>query len=122
MTRVFSLCTLLGILGGSFSAAEAAKPNILFIFSDDHAQHAISAYGSKVNQTPHIDRLAREGVRFKNSFVANSICTPSVSPPQPRRLKALRKPAAIQTVRSGSSFRSPPVAVPICWSARWRSS
>jgi arylsulfatase A-like enzyme len=77
MNRVFSLCTLLGILGGSFSAAEAAKPNILFIFSDDHAQHAISAYGSKVNQTPHIDRLAREGVRFKNSFVANSICTPS---------------------------------------------
>jgi len=55
----------------------SGKPNILFIFSDDHAQHAISAYGSKVNQTPHIDRLAKEGVRFKNSFVANSICTPS---------------------------------------------
>ncbi|MGN6552249.1 MAG: sulfatase family protein [Verrucomicrobiota bacterium] len=59
------------------AVAEPAKPNILFIYSDDHAQHAISAYGSKVNQTPNIDRLAREGVRFKNSFVANSICTPS---------------------------------------------
>ena len=47
-------------------AAEAARPNLLFIFSDDHAQHAISAYGSKVNHTPHIDRLAREGVRFLN--------------------------------------------------------
>ncbi|MBE0543609.1 MAG: sulfatase-like hydrolase/transferase [Verrucomicrobia bacterium] len=57
--------------------AAEQRPNIIFIFSDDHAQHAISAYGSKVNQTPHIDRLAREGVRFKNSFVANSICTPS---------------------------------------------
>ena len=55
----------------------ADKPNILFIFSDDHAQHAISAYGSKVNQTPHLDRLAKEGTRFKNSFVTNSICTPS---------------------------------------------
>ena len=58
-------------------SAQAAAPNILFIFSDDHAQHAISAYGSKVNQTPHLDRMAREGARFKNSFVINSICTPS---------------------------------------------
>lgn len=59
------------------AAAPADKPNILFIFSDDHAQHAISAYGSKVNKTPHIDRLAAEGARFTNSFVTNSICTPS---------------------------------------------
>ena len=55
----------------------ADRPNILFIFSDDHAQHAISAYGSKVNETPHLDRLARNGARFLNSFVTNSICTPS---------------------------------------------
>lgn len=54
-----------------------ARPNILFIFSDDHAQHAISAYGSKVNHTPNIDRLATDGTRFVNSFVTNSICTPS---------------------------------------------
>ncbi len=53
------------------------KPNIIFIFSDDHAQHAISAYGSKVNTTPHLDRLAAGGTRFANSFVLNSICTPS---------------------------------------------
>lgn len=52
-------------------------PNILFIFSDDHAEHAISAYGSKVNKTPNLDRLAAEGARFTNSFVTNSICTPS---------------------------------------------
>jgi arylsulfatase A-like enzyme len=38
----------------SSRAADPARPNILFIFSDDHAQHAISAYGSKVNQTPHL--------------------------------------------------------------------
>lgn len=55
----------------------AERPNIIFIFSDDHAEHAISAYGSKVNQTPNIDRLARDGARFTNSFVTNSICTPS---------------------------------------------
>ncbi len=64
------------VLRPSAFAAEQ-RPNILFIFSDDHAQHAISAYGSKVNQTPNIDRLAQAGARFKNSFVANSICTPS---------------------------------------------
>ncbi len=55
----------------------ASRPNILFIFSDDHAQHAISCYGSKVNTTPNIDRLAQAGARFTNSFVTNSICTPS---------------------------------------------
>jgi arylsulfatase A-like enzyme len=58
-------------------AAVSARPNILFIFSDDHAEHAISAYGSKVNRTPHIDRIAKNGTRFTNSFVTNSICTPS---------------------------------------------
>jgi|GEM_PF-186381 len=55
----------------------AQRPNIVFVFSDDHAEHAISAYGSKVNTTPHLDRLASGGARFTNSFVTNSICTPS---------------------------------------------
>lgn len=59
------------------SSPQSKKPNIIFIFSDDHAEHAISAYGSKVNQTPHLDRLANQGARFTNSFVTNSICTPS---------------------------------------------
>ena len=53
------------------------RPNILFIMSDDHASHAISAYGSRINQTPHIDRIASEGMRFDNCFCTNSICTPS---------------------------------------------
>jgi arylsulfatase A-like enzyme len=58
-------------------AAAADRPNIVFIMSDDHAAHAIGAYGSRVNQTPHIDRLAREGMLLRNVFVTNSICTPS---------------------------------------------
>jgi arylsulfatase A-like enzyme len=53
------------------------RPNIVFIMSDDHAAHAISAYGSKINETPNIDRLAKEGVRLDACFVNNSICTPS---------------------------------------------
>lgn len=53
------------------------RPNILFIFSDDHAPQAIGAYGSEINQTPHLDRIAKEGAVFHNSFCANSICGPS---------------------------------------------
>ena len=61
----------------SASAAVPARPNILFIMTDDHAAHAISAYGSVVNETPHLDRIAKEGMRFDRCFVVNSICTPS---------------------------------------------
>ncbi|MBI1872919.1 MAG: sulfatase [Acidobacteria bacterium] len=58
-------------------ALDADRPNILFIMSDDHAAHAIGAYGSHVNQTPHLDRLAREGAILTSVFATNSICTPS---------------------------------------------
>ncbi len=61
-------------------AAEGAeRPNIIWIFSDDHAQNAVSAYGSRLASaapTPNIDRIAREGIIFRNSFVTNSICGP----------------------------------------------
>jgi len=56
--------------------AAPKQPNILYIMTDDHARHAISAYGSKINKTPNIDRIAREGVRFDRCFVTNSICAP----------------------------------------------
>ncbi len=53
------------------------KPNILFILSDDHACQAIGAYGSIVNQTPNLDRIASEGGVFRQSFCCNSLCAPS---------------------------------------------
>ncbi len=53
------------------------RPNLLFIMSDDHAAHAISAYGSRINQTPNLDRIAERGMRFDAVFCTNSICTPS---------------------------------------------
>ena len=60
-------------------AAVAKRPNIIFIFSDDHAFQAISAYGDPrmLIQTPNIDRLAKEGMRFDRCLVTNSICGPS---------------------------------------------
>ena len=62
------------------NAAKAKRPNVLFIMSDDHTAQAIGAYGSrlsKLNPTPTIDRLAKEGMLFENAFCSNSICAPS---------------------------------------------
>jgi arylsulfatase A-like enzyme len=61
----------------SCSRTEIRQPNIIFIMADDHAWQAISTYGSRLNTTPNLDRLADEGVIFRNSFVCNSICAPS---------------------------------------------
>ncbi|MFK7743345.1 MAG: sulfatase [Planctomycetota bacterium] len=54
-----------------------SRPNILFIFSDDHAANAISAYGSRVNKTPSIDRVAQQGLLFRNNCCGNALCGPS---------------------------------------------
>src|SRR5216117_2460010 len=74
----FLISVVLGLLAAVAAPAAAAdRPNIVFIMSDDHAAHAISAYGSRVNRTPNIDRLARDGAILLNVFATNSICTPS---------------------------------------------
>ncbi|TWT55837.1 Arylsulfatase [Thalassoglobus neptunius] len=78
MKRVAPLVMLLFVLCGRAESAD--RPNILFIFTDDHAPHAIGAYDGwlkEVNPTPNIDRLASEGMVFENSFCTNSICGPS---------------------------------------------
>ncbi len=53
------------------------RPNIVFIMTDDHAAQAMSCYGSRINKTPNLDRIANEGMLFKNCFCTNSICAPS---------------------------------------------
>lgn len=68
------------VLVGASTLAGDERPNILFIFSDDHAPHAIGAYDGwlkSVDPTPNIDKLARQGMLFQNSFCTNSICGPS---------------------------------------------
>ncbi len=69
---------LAALAATSLGAAEKRPPNILFIFADDHAYQAISAYGDarKLIETPNIDRLGREGMRFDRCLVTNSICGP----------------------------------------------
>jgi arylsulfatase A-like enzyme len=56
---------------------DTRRPNHLFVLSDDHAAHAMSAYGSVVNTTPHLDAIADSGVRFDNLFATNSLGSPS---------------------------------------------
>ncbi|QGJ71762.1 Mucin-desulfating sulfatase [Planctomycetales bacterium 10988] len=85
--KLHFILTMLLMAGGSIStltlsaiAEETKQPNILFIMSDDHAAHAIGAYGGRLaslNPTPTLDELAAEGVLLKNVFCTNSICTPS---------------------------------------------
>jgi len=73
------LVSIVGLSGRPLSAAEAQRPNILFIFSDDLTCQAISTYGDrrKLLDTPNMDRIAREGIRFDRCLVTNSICGPS---------------------------------------------
>lgn len=79
--KPFLATFLLGaILTVSTSLSAADRPNIVFVFTDDHAPHAIGAYNGwlkSVNPTPNIDKLAAEGMLFVNSFCTNSICGPS---------------------------------------------
>ncbi len=70
---------LVAAAAGPAVAADAKRPNIVFIFSDDHAPPAIGACGDprKLIETPNIDRLAKEGMRLDRCLVTNSICGPS---------------------------------------------
>ncbi len=74
---LFTISVLTCIVGSTPAPAADAQPNILFIMSDDHGYQALSCYGSRVNETPNLDRLAKEGMRFDRCFVTNSICGPS---------------------------------------------
>lgn len=78
--RVALMVALATLASVPCASAEENQPNILFIMSDDHTSTGIGAYGSrlaKLNPTPNIDRLAKQGVRLANCFCTNSICTPS---------------------------------------------
>jgi arylsulfatase A-like enzyme len=68
---------LAGCKGKNVQQQEVSRPNILFIMTDDHTTQAISAYGSALTQTPNIDRIAREGIRFDNCYTVNALSGPS---------------------------------------------
>jgi arylsulfatase A-like enzyme len=65
------------VLLTAYPAEARQPPNILFIFSDDHAYQAVGAYGYGLNKTPNIDRIATAGMRFDRCLTTNSLCGPS---------------------------------------------
>jgi len=67
------------LLGAFAWAAPSAKPNIVILFIDDMGYGDIGPFGNQVNQTPHLDRMAEEGIKFTQFYVANTACTPSRS-------------------------------------------
>ena len=77
LRRFVRLATLAGGLAGlTASAAAPARPNIIFILADDLGVGEVSCYGADNYRTPHIDRLAREGIRFTHAYTP-SLCGPS---------------------------------------------
>lgn len=76
-TLIICLLCLSNILWAQEKTGQSKKPNIIIIISDDHAYQAIGAYGSKLMQTPNIDRIAKEGAIMNKAYVTNSICGPS---------------------------------------------
>ena len=57
--------------------AEAARPNIIFILADDLGYSELGSYGQKKIKTPHLDRLATQGMRFTRNYCGNAVCAPS---------------------------------------------
>ena len=65
------------IVGNLDSLVAAERPNIIFVFTDDQASWALGASGNPLAKTPHMDRLAKEGVYLPNSFTTTPVCSPS---------------------------------------------
>jgi arylsulfatase A len=71
------LCCLLA--GATLSAAAERRPNIIFIIADDLGYGDLGCYGQKIIRTPHLDRMAAEGLRLTNHYTGNAVCAPSRS-------------------------------------------
>jgi len=77
---LFVLAGLLSMMAGrTLQAADAQKPNLIFILADDLAMGDVGCYGQKLIQTPHMDRMAAEGTRFTQAYCGTSVCAPSRS-------------------------------------------
>ena len=73
----WALATALAFPAASLAATDATKPNVVFIFIDDMGYGDIGPFGSTINKTPHLDRMAAEGLVLRQFYVSNTNCTPS---------------------------------------------
>ena len=75
MKVVLTIVVLMLSLG--MIQGQSEKPNIVLIIADDHGADALGCYGNEVIQTPALDRLATEGIRFTNAFCTSASCSAS---------------------------------------------
>lgn len=75
--HVWALAAMLTLLAVSCAATDGRKPNVVLIFIDDMGYGDIGPFGSTVNKTPHLDRMAAEGLALRQFYVSNTNCTPS---------------------------------------------
>ncbi len=104
--RLFATLVLLSLAAPAF-AADAAKPNILFLLSDDHSYPYLGCYGCPDLETPTLDQLAAEGLRCDRMFVSCPQCVPSRA-----ALMTGRSPVAVRMVRFTSPLPEDVVALP----------
>ncbi|MFN5756198.1 MAG: sulfatase-like hydrolase/transferase [Planctomycetia bacterium] len=71
------LAAIFGVMRGTPAAADGPPPNIVFILADDLGVNDLGCYGRSEHRTPHLDRLASEGMRFTSAYSAQPICSPS---------------------------------------------
>src|SRR5689334_11786136 len=77
MKRIFFFALLCAFCSQAFAEKTPAKPNIIFILSDDLAMGDVGCYGQKLIKTPNLDRIAREGTRYTQAYCGTSVCAPS---------------------------------------------
>src|SRR6266404_8126505 len=75
--RLLLVALCLALLPAFTGAAEPRKPNIVFILADDLGYGDLGCYGQKLIQTPHLDRMAAEGMRFTQCYAGSTVCAPS---------------------------------------------
>ena len=72
-----SLALVFLSVGSVLAASATSMPNVLLILADDQTYHDVGCYGNDQINTPHIDRLASEGMRFTRAFTATAMCAPT---------------------------------------------
>ena len=72
-TLLFPLAALSLVSCNSQKKEEVRQPNIIFMMTDDHTTQAMSCYGGNLIQTPNMDRIANEGIRFDNCYAVNAL-------------------------------------------------
>ena len=79
MKFISKLISVLAFSGAAVATQAAERPNVIIVFIDDFGYGDLGCYGSTKHRTPHIDQMAKEGIRLTDFYVGSSVSTPSRS-------------------------------------------